>query len=235
MTENELAYQGRCDRAAAFPCSPDYDTNTGARYPVLYLQYGWGEDARGWSTQGQANFTLDNLIAEGKAKPMILVMDDGNIRGRIVRGGGGIFSMRAHFTDVIIQDIIPMIDSAYRTLTGREHSATAGLSMGSMQMFNITLTDLDKFAYIAGFRPGLPMNTINRIYEDLNGFNKKVEVLFLGAGGIERRSNPNFWNPHQALANAGIKSVCYESPGTAHEWLTWRRSLHEFAPLLLKN
>ncbi len=112
MTKNQLAYQGRCDRAAAFPCPPGYDTNTGARYPVLYLQHGWGEDARGWSTQGHANFILDNLIAEGKAKPMILVMDDGNITGRIVRGGGGgIFSMRAQFTDVMIQDIIPMIDS----------------------------------------------------------------------------------------------------------------------------
>ncbi len=107
--------------------------------------------------------------------------------------------------------------------------------MGSMQMFDITLTNLDKFAYIAGFSPGLPMNTINRIYEDPNGFNKKVKVLFLGAGGIERRSNPNIWNLHQALAKAGIGSLYYDSSGTAHEWLTWRRSLHEFAPLLFKD
>jgi predicted alpha/beta superfamily hydrolase len=150
-------------------------------------------------------------------------------------GGGGIFSMGDQFTDVMIQDIIPMIDGTYRTLTGREYRAMAGLSMGGMQMFNITLTNLDKFAYIAGFSPGLPMNTINRIYEDPNGFNKKVKVLFLGAGGIERRSNPNFWNLHQALAEAGIESVYYESPGTAHERSTWHRHLREFDPLLFKG
>jgi enterochelin esterase-like enzyme len=228
---------------------PDYDTNTGVRYPVLYLQHGWGEDARGWSTQGYANFILDNLIAEGKARPMILVMDDGNItggfgRGRGARGergtpgrrgGGGIFSMGAQFTDVMIKDIIPMIDSTYRTLADREHRAMAGLSMGGMQMFNITMNNLDKFAYMAGFSPALPPDPINRIYEDPNGFNKKVKVFFLGAGGRERQSNPNIWNLHETLAKAGIKSVYYESPGTAHEWLTWRRHLREFVPLLFKD
>jgi len=238
---------------------PDYDANTGARYPVLYLQHGWGEDARGWPTQGHANFILDNLIAEGKAKPMILVMDDGNITGSFgrgrgarrergaagargapgerggSRGRGGIFSMGAQFTDAVIQGIIPMTDSTYRTLTDREHRAVAGLSMGGMQMFNITMSNLDKFAYIAGFSPGLPMDTINRIYEGPNGFNEKVKVLFLGAGGRERQSNPNIWNLHEALAKASIKSVYYESPGTAREWLAWRRHLREFAVLLFKD
>jgi enterochelin esterase-like enzyme len=143
--------------------------------------------------------------------------------------------MGAQFTDVMVQDIIPMIDSTYRTLADREHRAMAGLSMGGMQMFNVTLNNLDKFAYMAGFSPALPPEAINRIYEDPNGFNQKVKVFFLGAGGRERQANPNIWDLHEALAKAGIKSVYYESPGTAHEWLTWRRHLREFAPLLFKD
>lgn len=221
---------------------PDYDTNTNARYPVLYLQHGWGEDARGWHIQGRVNFIMDNLLAEGAVVPMIIVMDDGmlsmpfnRLRGEGGGGQRGLFSIGAQFTEVMLADIIPFIDRSFRTLTDREHRAMAGLSMGGMEMFNITLPNLDRFSYIGGFSPGLPMDTINTLYEDPEGTNEKLKVFFLGAGGRERETNPNIWELHTALAEAGIRSTYYESPETAHEWLTWRRHLREFAPLLFQE
>ncbi len=162
---------------------PDYDTNPGARYPVLYLQHGWGEDERGWPVQGRVNFILDNLIAAGKTKAMIIVMDNGSAgmfrpgsRGRSTGlsgseprpaasdaqaprpadrpGGRGGPDMSNVFERVVINDLIPMIDSTYRTIADREHRAIAGLSMGGMQAFNIALNNLDKFVYIGGFSGG---------------------------------------------------------------------------------
>ena len=115
---------------------PDYDKKTGTRYPVLYLQHGMGEDVRGWSTQGRADLILDNLIAARKAKPMIVVMEDGGIAagagGRGGRGGGGPPGGGANtgFPVILIKDTIPMIDATYRTLPDREHRALAGLSLG---------------------------------------------------------------------------------------------------------
>jgi len=241
---------------------PDYASNPTARYPVLYLQHGYGEDARGWSTQGRANFILDNLIAAGKATPMIIVMDDGGIasglgggRGRGARGpggpppatgtnaspraggfgAGGMTEMLGAFTPVLLDDVIPMIDSTYRTLSDRGHRAMAGLSMGGGQTFMITLNHLDKFAYIGGFSPAVPQADFDRISTDPEGFNKQVKLLWLGTGTVEREGNPNILRLHEALDKAGIKNVYYESPGTAHEWLTWRRDLCQFAPLLFQN
>jgi hypothetical protein len=106
---------------------------------------------------------------------------------------------------------------------------------GSMQMFDITVNKLDMFAYMAGFSRALPPHPMDRICEDPKGFNEKAKAFFLGAGGRECQANSNIWNLHEALGKAGIKSVCYESPGTAHEWLTWRRHLCEFSPLLFKD
>ncbi len=243
---------------------PDYDTSPGKRYPVLYLQHGYGEDARGWSTQGRANFILDNLLAAGKAKPMIIVMDDGGIasglgggRGRGTRASGpggpapatgtnvgaraegprgsGIMSFLAAFGPIMIQEIIPMIDSTYRTLSNRENRAMAGLSMGGGHTFLITLNHLDKFAYIGGFSPAVPQEEFDRISSDPEAFNKQVKLLWLGTGTVEREGNPNILRLHEQLDKAGIKNVYYESPGTAHEWQTWRRDLYEFAPRLFRN
>jgi enterochelin esterase family protein len=249
---------------------PDYDRNVKARYPVLYLLHGGGEDQRGWVIQGRVNFILDNLIAEKKAKPMLIVMDSMAARkpgepepvrpagGR--RGGGGAVmgppaepgAARAGqaaepgrgggpsanppntFTEMLLSDLIPAIDSTYRTLPNRESRAMAGLSMGGGQTFNTTMANLDKFAYIGGLSPALPAGPIAKISEDPAAFNKKVKVLFLGTGTVERDGNPNILRLHEALTKAGVKHVYYESPGTAHEWLTWRRDLHEFAPLLFR-
>jgi enterochelin esterase-like enzyme len=226
---------------------PGYDTKQSAKYPVLYLQPGFGEDQRGWVIQGKVNFILDNLIAAGKAKPMLAVMDNqfsalkpgeaplalgGPRTPGVARNFG---SYGATFTEVLFTDLIPMIESKYRALSGRDNRAMAGLSMGGMQTFLTTLPHLDKFAYIGGFSPGLPQAAIDEIYKDPAAFNKKVKLLWIGTGTVERDGNPNILRLHEALDKAGIKNTYYESPGTAHEWLTWRRDLNEFAPKLFRN
>lgn len=222
---------------------PDYDQNPTARYPVLYLQHGYGEDRRAWWRQGRVNFILDNLLAAGKAKPMIVVMEDGGIATGL--GGGRAnpsttapaadrFAFARAFEHVLINESIPMIDATYRTIADRDHRAMAGTLMGGWQTLQITLNHLDAFAYIGGFSPGLPQE-IGRIAGDPAAFNQKVKVLFLGTGTVERDANPSIKNLHETLEKAGVRHVYYESPGTAHEWLTWRRDLYQFAPLLFQD
>lgn len=235
---------------------PDYDTNPTARYPQLYLQHGGGEDERGWPVQGRMSFILDNLIAAGKARPMLVVMEQGYARkpdepqvplrppaGTPAAAVPPDFSrMFATLDEVFTQDLIPFIDATYRTLTDREHRALAGLSMGGMQSFLIGLAHTDLFAYIGGFSGAGggfgggafdPKTAHGGVLADAEAFNRKMRVLFLSIGTAE---GERFYNSvkgyRDALEQAGIKTVYYESPGTAHEWLTWRRSLREFAPLL---
>jgi enterochelin esterase family protein len=236
---------------------PDYDLDREARYPVLYLQHGGGEDERGWVVQGRVNHIMDNLIAAKQTKPMIIVMERGYARKpgdpempmRPPAGGStnrapNFSAMFNTLEQVFINDLIPMIDATYRTKAERENRAMAGLSMGGMQTFNITLNNLDKFAYIGGFSGaggGFGGGTFdaktahNGVMADAEAFNKKVRLVWLGIGTVEP---PNMYasvkNYHDALEKAGIKTVYYESPGTAHEWQTWRRDLKEFAPLLFQ-
>lgn len=235
---------------------PDYEQNATQRYPVLYLQHGYGEDRRAWWQQGKVNFILDNLLAAGKARPMIVVMEDGGIatglgsgRGETPVGTPGTaaapsaaapgntdrFAFAKTFEPVMINELIPLIDATFRTLADRDHRAMAGTSMGGLQTFQITLNHLDTFASIGGFSPGLPQDINSRLTSDPAGINQKVKVLFLGTGTVERDRNPNIKNLHDTLEKAGVKHVYYESPGTAHEWLTWRRDLYQFAPLLFQD
>ncbi len=241
---------------------PGYDTDRNMRYPVLYLQHGGGEDERGWPNQGRVSFIMDNLIAERKARPMLVVMEQGYARkpgeappqpgpprtakpGEKPAGPPRDFSrMFATFEEVMVNDLIPMIDATYRTIPDRDNRAMAGLSMGGMQTFQIGLKHLDLFAYLGGFsgggggfggQPFDPKIAHNGIMADADAFNKKVRLLWLGIGTAEGRMYEGIKNYHEALTKAGIKNVYYESPGTAHEWLTWRRCLHEFAPLLFVN
>jgi len=220
---------------------PGYDTNLTVRYPVLYLQHGMGEDARGWPEQGRVGFIMDNLIAAGKARPMIIVMCDGDITPGAMTGprkdGRPMFWDK--FTNVFIKDIIPMIDSTYRTIPDREHRAIAGLSLGGTQTWQITQAHLDEFAYIGSFSApfGFPQvpGGFNGLLGDPVAFAKQVKVLFISygaAGDLAARSTLRF---QQELEQASIKHVFYQSPGTSHEWLTWRRSLYHFAPLLFQN
>jgi enterochelin esterase-like enzyme len=236
---------------------PDYESNRDARYPVLYLQHGGGEDERGWVVQGRVDRIMDNLIAEKKAKPMIIVMESGSAhrlgepsaqlgssRGGPAGGPPDFHRMFGAIEEVFVNDLIPMIDATYRTKADRENRAMAGLSMGGMQTFHITLENLDRFAYIGGFSGAGgnfggetldPKTAHNGAMADADAFNRKVHLVWLGIGTAEA---PHMFNSvknyHDALEKAGIKTVFYQSPGTAHEWQTWRRSLHEFAPLLFQ-
>jgi enterochelin esterase-like enzyme len=236
---------------------PDYDAQTKMRYPVLYLQHGGGEDETGWVRQGRANFILDNLIAARSCKPMIIVMAYGYAR----RAGqappeltGKPFGspemlkamqdMASAFEDDVTQVLIPYIDSTLRTLSDRDHRAMAGLSMGGMQTFQITLNHLDLFSYIGGFsgaggmlvlgdRKLDPKADYNGVFADPAAFAKKVHLLWLGVGTVEpERMRAGIKRLHDSLDEAKIQHVFYESPGTDHEWQTWRRDLKDFAPRL---
>jgi enterochelin esterase family protein len=220
---------------------PDYDTNTTARYPVLYLQHGMGEDARGWPTQGRAGFILDNLLAEGKAKPMLVVMDDGGITPGSRRGGNGPGpKFWDGFTETLVHEIVPMIDATYRTMPDRRHRAMAGLSLGGTQTWQIAQAHLDQFSYFGSFSApfGFPeiSTGFNGLLADPTAIAKQVNLLFISVGSAEGGSFTGGTRSfHEALEKAGVHHVFYESPGTAHEWQTWRRSLHEFAPLLFQT
>jgi enterochelin esterase-like enzyme len=224
---------------------PGYDTQADKRYPVLYLQHGSGEDETGWPTQGKMNFILDNLIAAKQATPMIVVMDRGYATDPTqpaAKSAGGFMAGNV-FPEVLVKEIIPMVDTKFRTVANRDQRAMAGLSMGGFQTFQTTLTNLDKFAYIGGFSgaafmpPGTELTKMyNGVFADAKYFNQKVKVLYLSIGTTEPERMQNTVNSfHQALENAGIKHVYSQSPGTAHEWQTWRRSLKQFAGLIFKN
>jgi enterochelin esterase family protein len=233
------AITGKWRRAHVYT-PPDYDTNTRTRYPVLYLQHGAGENERGWVEQGRANFILDNLIVAKKAKPMIVVVDTGYASFAGTNAGTNRAAATAAFEDVALKELIPMIDASFRTKSAREHRAMAGLSMGSGQTLNLTLRHLDKFAWIGAMsgppRQGFDVATsYDGAFRDASAFNKKVRLLWLGAGTAEERIHASTLAMHEALNRAGIKNVFYSSPGTDHEWQTWRRSLHEFAPRLFRD
>lgn len=227
---------------------PGYDQNSTKKYPVLYLQHGAGEDETGWYNQGKVDFILDNLIAEGKATPMIVVMDRGYAtdpaRPVNTQAGPGSRSMSNNvFSEVLVKEIIPIIDKNFRTVTDREHRAMAGLSMGGFQTFQTTMTNLDKFAHIGGFsgagflQQGTDIKQMyNGAWADTDAFNKKVKLVYLSIGTTEpERMYTGVKNFHEAMEKAGIKHIYYESPGTAHEWQTWRRSLRQYASLIFKE
>ncbi|MGD1046966.1 MAG: alpha/beta hydrolase-fold protein [Bacteroidota bacterium] len=221
----------------AFVYTPsDYDKDQSKRYPVLYLQHGWGEDETAWSNQGHANLIMDNLIADGKIKPFLIVMIYGMTNE--VRFGGLKDFKIGPFQTVLVEELIPYIDANFRTLTDQAHRAMAGLSMGGMETKTITLANLDKFSHIGLFSGGtFSMDDINKT----PGFKDKVRLVFVSFGSRELGGGrPNFFGGDpkanaEALKQAGINSVFYVSPETAHEFLSWRRSLREFAPLLFND
>jgi enterochelin esterase family protein len=224
---------------------PDYDANPAARYPVLYLQHGQGEDRRAWCRQGRVNFILDNLIAEGKAKPMIVVMEDGGIAAGRAEGADNStatgpaaadrLGVARAFERVVVDELIPMVDTSYRTVPDREHRAIAGTGLGGWQALHIGLSHLDLFAHVGGFSPGLPTDFVDRVAKDATGINGRVKLLFLSSGAAEREGNPEIMKLHETWDRARVRHLYYESPGTRHEWLTWRRSLRQFAPQLFQN
>jgi enterochelin esterase family protein len=238
---------------------PGYDEQAKARYPVLYLQHGGGEDETGWIRQGRANFILDNLIAAGSSKPMIVVMAYGYARragqpapslaGRPFGSPEALKAMQemtSAFEDDVTKALIPFIDSTFRTIADRDHRAMAGLSMGGMQTFHVTLNHLDLFSHIGGFSGAAgplvlggqkldPKTAYGGVFADPAAFAKKVRLLWLGIGTVEpERMREGIRGLHASLTEAGIKHVYVESPGTDHEWQTWRRNLQDFAPRLFR-
>jgi len=236
---------------------PGYDTSARTRYPVLYLQHGGGEDETGWIRQGHANFIVDNLIASGAAKPMIVVMANGyarragtpapspNLAMASPEAARARDEMAKAFADDVTQVLIPFVDKNFRTLTDRDHRAMAGLSMGGFQTGNVTLNNLALFSHIGGFsgaggmldtRDLDPKTDYNGAFADAAAFNKKVHVFYLGIGTAEpERFQTRIRALHAGLEKAGIQHVYWESPGTDHEWQTWRRNLKDFAARLFRQ
>lgn len=233
---------------------PGYDKDS-KKYPVLYLQHGMGENETGWGNQGRTGLIMDNLIAEGKSLPFIIVMENSSVNlGGAPRGprpavapttapsapapgqaaprfgGMGGMNFAGQFERILFDDLIPYIESNYRVIPDQAHRAMAGLSMGGMQTHSIVVANPDKFSYVGMFSSGTFSPTE---IKDMDSFKKGVKVVFMSFGGREGGSAKigaaaEEWN------KAGVKGVSYISPETAHEWQSWRRSLHEFAPLLFR-
>jgi enterochelin esterase-like enzyme len=191
---------------------------------VLYLQHGWGEDETAWSNQGHANLIMDNMIAEGKIKPFIIVMTYG-MTNEIKFGGLKSFKIDP-FQTVLIDELIPYVDKNFRTLSNSANRAMAGLSMGGMETKTITLNNPDVFSYYGLLSGGIYAP------EDIKD-KSKVKLIFLSCGSKERPERIN--EATTSLKGAGINVVSFISENTAHEFQTWRRSLYQLAPLLFKK
>ena len=202
---------------------PTYDKDK-KKYPVLYLQHGWGEDETSWSRQGRAGIIMDNLLAEGKCLPFIVVMTYGMTNE--VRFGGLREFTAEDFEKVLVDELVPYIDSHYRTIAKKDSRAMAGLSMGGFETRLITLRRPEVFGYYGLFSGGTYSP------EDIKDA-KQVRLIFQSCGSKE---NPEgIRTSTEALKAAGHNAVGYVSEGTAHEFLTWRRSLRELAPLLFRK
>ncbi len=236
--------QTNCFRRCFVYTPPDYHKNTKTRYPVLYLQHGSFEDETGWSSQGKANLILDNLIAAKQANPMIIVMDNGYAYKPQNNQGDQKEQLVSVFEEVLITEIIPMIDNKFRTIANRDYRAIAGLSMGANQTMRIMMNHLDIFSQYGGFSgtSNYPDKDVIDVatfldgkYKDGDALNKKIKLFWLGLGTKEPDPFPKSIGAFRAMLDQQkIKYEYYESPGTAHEWLTWRRCLYQFASKLFR-
>ncbi len=266
---------------------PDYETNLQARYPVLYLQHGGGENETSWTKPGGVNFILDNMVAEGKAKPMIIVMAYGHVvekgkpatpfRGpgpggpegtrppweqpvwrwsadqhQIVPPPGVAEDSRPFFSEgwmepeannpferTQVNEVIPLVDKTFRTIPDAAHRAIAGLSMGSRQAAQVGLAHLDKISHIGVFsrppHPDLNVKTSYRgIFSGAAETNRKIRLLWLGAGKAEEGIWFYMKKTREALDAAGVNYTYVEYPGLSHEWQVWRKCLYDFAQKLFR-
>jgi len=220
---------------------PGYEESPRLRYPVLYLQHGAGEDETEWTHAGRAQFILDNLMAENKTVPMLMVMNNGFATrpGTAPATGPAAMANRfAAFEEMLVQEVIPEVDAKFRTMADRDHRALAGLSMGGMQTFQIGPAHLDLFSYIGMFS-GTPLAAaqaqVDAVAAQGAPFNNKVHLFWFGVGTTEANFYDRTRDVRAQFDKAGIRSSYYESPGTAHEFQTWRRCLREFAPLLFRT
>ena len=220
------------------PAEYELAKNAKKRYPVLYLQHGMGEGETSWMLQGKMQHIMDNAIGKGEAVPMIVVMESGDIKQPF--GGGnnqaGRSEYGASFYPVLLNDLIPYIDANFRTKTDRDSRAMAGLSWGGHQTFDVALTNLDKFAWIGTFSGaifGLDVKTAyDGVFANADEFNKKVHYMYMNWGSDDFVNSQSIVD---GLRQLGIKVDSSVSQGTGHEFLTWRRGLHEFIPHLFKK
>jgi enterochelin esterase family protein len=227
-------------REAIVYTPPSYDARPLARYPVLYLLPGMGENQHAWTEQGHAGAILDNLIAEGRAKEMIVVMEEAGTSGGLAKHGPrgrGRAEYGGNFPQIFTSETVPMIDAAYRTIPDRDHRAIAGASLGGTQVFQITQDSLEQFAYAGAFSAPFAYPAVPEGYDGLlarpDEFKRRVKLLFFSAGAAENLIAAQEF--HDQLDNAGIPHVFYEVPRTSPGWQSWRPSLHEMAPLLFQN
>lgn len=207
----------------AFVYTPPTYGKDKKKYPVLYLQHGWGEDETAWSNQGHANLIMDNLIAEGKIEPFIIVMTYG-MTNDVKFGHIKEFTAK-EFETVLVDELIPYIDSNFRTQADKKHRAMAGLSMGGFETKLITLRRPEVFNYYGLLSGG------TYAPDDIKD-KKQVASIFISCGSKE---NPDgVTKAVNDLKAAGFKATSFVSPDTAHEFLTWRRSLYHMAQLLFK-
>lgn len=221
---------------------PGYDVNTKVKYPVVYIQHGGGEDERGWSVQGKTDIILDNLIAQSKALPMIVVIANGNVSSG--RGGYSNEAMAA-FKQEMTQNIVPFIDKNYRTLADVKNRALCGLSMGGGQAFYVGLASLDVFSSVGIFSSGIFGGIANPngkafdadkeipgLLSNSKAFNQQLKLFYISVG----EQDPRFEFTKSAVTKfreSGLKVEFASFPGD-HEWQVWRKSLHDFAQRVFK-
>lgn len=226
---------------------PGYDNSGNEQYPVLYIQHGGGEDERGWAVQGKTAIILDNLIAEGKAKPMLVVIPNGNVSRPGMAAGGYNDEAMAVFREELFENVIPFIENNYRVKTGADNRAISGLSMGGGQAFYTGLRNTDMFAYVGVFSTGLfggigrpgggessfdAESVIPGLLTNPESFNKKLRVFYISVGEQDPRIEPTR-KLVQTFRDNGLKVEFSSFPG-GHEWQVWRKSLHDFAQQLFK-
>jgi enterochelin esterase-like enzyme len=218
---------------------PGYD-GTGERYPVLYLLHGGGDEDSGWSTIGRAGFILDNLLADKKARPMLVVMPNGSLPppAKLPEGQAGKGAFQDRFTDELLKDIVPFVEKNYRVLAEREGRAIAGLSMGGGQTLRVATTHPDQFAYVAVWSAGIGANAAtfekaNAAYlGDADKVNKLVKLFSVSVG----KNDFTFAGSKslsELLTKHGIRNELQVSGG-GHTWINWRHYLNELAPKLFR-
>lgn len=220
---------------------PQYRSEATQNYPVLYLLHGFSDDASGWTAVGRANVIFDNLIAQGKMKPMIVAMPLGYGDYGVIRRGWGSWNDKdlarhnlSNFTTMLLTEIIPQVEASYRVRTDRESRAITGLSMGGAESLLTGLNHLDQFAWIGGFSSGgLDLQDFTAEFPNLDATaNQKLKLLWIACGTEDGliKINRNFksW-----LKDKGVQFTDVETPGM-HTWMVWRRNLAAFAPLLFR-
>jgi enterochelin esterase-like enzyme len=220
-------------RSAWVYTPPGYETDTQTQYPLFVLQHGSGDRHETWVVHGKAHWILDNLIAAGKARPMILLMIDGHPLGKIPRDMADrrALSLTA-FKNELFEDAIPLVESHYRLSPDRGQRAIAGLSMGGWQALSIGMTSLDRFAWIGSFSGAVDENEIKPALDDAAGTNAKLKLLWIACG----EKDPLLERNNQlitTLKSKGVNHEWHETPGD-HSWPVWRNDLTDFAPKLFR-